>query len=132
MPPQAPNTKSQTRGFTHLFELLRPELVKKSPTALSSDAFCGFGNSDPQAEQHNQEVTQTQTQTQPLSVTNSTSRPLWGKVRTFLYRPPNHFIGVTDFVVRLRMFVLNYLIQSFLNSLMKTKNQHQHQILNLK
>jgi len=51
-PPETPNTKFFPGGF--LFRLLRPELVRAFPKALSSDAFSGFGRDN--AETHNNEV----------------------------------------------------------------------------
>lgn len=39
----------------HLYQLLRPELVKKSPTPLSSDAYSKLGKDKHQTE-HNNEV----------------------------------------------------------------------------
>eukprot|EP01133_Synstelium_polycarpum_P001079 gene1079-1223_t len=41
---------------SHLYELIRPELVKSNPTPLSSDALTGWGKFDPQAAEHNYEV----------------------------------------------------------------------------
>lgn len=46
----APSQKNR-----HLYQLLRPELVKKSPVPLSSDAFSKLGKDKAQKE-HNDEV----------------------------------------------------------------------------
>lgn len=41
----------------HLYELLRPELVKSNPKPLSSDALTGWGTHDPEnCKIHNTEV----------------------------------------------------------------------------
>lgn len=54
MPPQV-NVRSDKQR-RHLFELLRPELVKSAPTPLSSDALCAMGKWDDACKIHNKEV----------------------------------------------------------------------------
>jgi len=54
MPPQVALTKERSRR--HLYELLRPELVKSNPLPLSSDSLTGMGKSDPLRVVHNDEV----------------------------------------------------------------------------
>ncbi|KYR00520.1 Histidine kinase A [Tieghemostelium lacteum] len=41
---------------SHLYELIRPELVKSNPKPLSSDALTGWGKFDQMAPEHNYEV----------------------------------------------------------------------------
>ncbi|GAM20836.1 hypothetical protein SAMD00019534_040110 [Acytostelium subglobosum LB1] len=41
---------------SHLYELLRPELVKSNSKPLSSDALTGWGKFDPNSSEHNYEV----------------------------------------------------------------------------
>ncbi|GAM26590.1 hypothetical protein SAMD00019534_097650 [Acytostelium subglobosum LB1] len=41
---------------SHLYELIRPELVKSNTKPLSSDAFTGWGKFDPNTHEHNYEV----------------------------------------------------------------------------
>lgn len=54
-PPEAPNASSARMG--HLYRLLRPELVKRFPTPLCSDAFSGFVSASKQdLAEHNKEV----------------------------------------------------------------------------
>eukprot|EP01126_Amoeba_proteus_P013882 TRINITY_DN15980_c0_g1_i2.p1 TRINITY_DN15980_c0_g1~~TRINITY_DN15980_c0_g1_i2.p1 ORF type:complete len:370 (+),score=79.98 TRINITY_DN15980_c0_g1_i2:99-1112(+) len=44
------------KGNRHLYELLRPELVKNNPVPLSSDGLTGMGRNDPQQSLHNCEI----------------------------------------------------------------------------
>lgn len=52
-PPEPPN--KNIKG-SHLFRLLRPELVRSNPVPLCSDAFSGFVLDVKEAEEHNQEI----------------------------------------------------------------------------
>ena len=54
MPPEAPSKTA--RIGSHLYNLLRPELVKSNQVPLSSDAFARFGKQDPNHKIHNKEV----------------------------------------------------------------------------
>lgn len=54
MPPQVPLRRD--RGRRHLFELLRPELVKSNVVPLSSDALSTMAKWDPQRLLHNEEL----------------------------------------------------------------------------
>lgn len=57
MPPQVRLERDRASGRqTHLFQLLRPELVQTNSVPLSSDALTGLGKSDPDRKTHNDEV----------------------------------------------------------------------------
>lgn len=57
MPPQVRLDRDKAAGRqTHLFQLLRPELVQSNAVPLSSDALNGLGRPDPEHKQHNSEV----------------------------------------------------------------------------
>lgn len=55
-PPEAPPLSLQSHSRAIYFRLLRPELVRSFPSALSSDAFTNFGASDELSHEHNAEV----------------------------------------------------------------------------
>jgi hypothetical protein len=55
-PPEAVLQDSLAEKGQILFKLLRPELVQSNTVPLSSDAFTGFGMSDPLHKTHNREV----------------------------------------------------------------------------
>jgi hypothetical protein len=57
MPPQVRLDRDRASGRqTHLFQLLRPELVQSHTCPLSSDALTGLGKIDPDRRTHNDEV----------------------------------------------------------------------------
>eukprot|EP01087_Luapelamoeba_hula_P002431 TRINITY_DN1209_c0_g1_i3.p1 TRINITY_DN1209_c0_g1~~TRINITY_DN1209_c0_g1_i3.p1 ORF type:complete len:1191 (-),score=150.31 TRINITY_DN1209_c0_g1_i3:38-3436(-) len=53
-PPEAPISATEKRAI--YYNMLRPELVRNFRTALSSDAFSGWGMQDPLRKTHDQEV----------------------------------------------------------------------------